>query len=102
MVKSIKAPARTVILILFFFKVHPSSLWLNPLLLGRHSSQTLENQDPLCISLPRSTLWAILGSRPSTHAGIPTIPEEQAMLMITRIFLFLQTIFSSALILFLL
>jgi hypothetical protein len=61
-----------------------------------------ENRDPLYISLPGSTLWAILGSRQSTHAGILTIPEERAMPMITRIFLFLQTFSSSAFILFLL
>jgi hypothetical protein len=61
-----------------------------------------ENRDPLCISLPRSALWAILGKRQSTHAGIPTIPEERAMPMIMRVFLFLQTFSSTTFILFLL
>jgi hypothetical protein len=49
--------------------------------------------------LPRSALQAILGSRQSTHAGIPTIPEEKAMPMITRVFLLLQMLSSMALIL---
>jgi hypothetical protein len=101
-VKSIRAPARTVILIRFFFKVHPSSWWLNLFLLGWHRSQTPENRDPLCISLPGSALRAVLGSRQSTHAGIPTILEERAMPMITRVFPFLQTFSSMMFILFLL
>jgi hypothetical protein len=91
-----------VILIFFFFEVHPSSWWLNLFLLGWHRSQTSENREPLCISLPGSTLRAILGSRKLTHAGIPTILEERAMPMITRVFPFLQTFSSMVFILFLL
>jgi hypothetical protein len=90
-VKSIRAPARPVILILFFFKVHPSSWWLNLFLLGWHRSQTLENRDPFCIMLLGSTLRAILSSRQSAHARVPAILEERAMSMITHVFPLLQT-----------
>jgi hypothetical protein len=62
----------------------------------------LENRDPLCISLSGSALRAILGSRQSAHAEIPTILEERAMPMITRVFPLLQTFSSTAFILFLL
>jgi hypothetical protein len=101
MVKSIRAPARPVILILLF-KVHPFARWLNLLMLGRHRSQTSENQDPFCITLPRSALREILDGRQSAHARVPTIFEERAMPMITRIFPLLQTFPSTALILVLL
>jgi hypothetical protein len=101
-VKSIRAPARPVILILLLFKVHPSSWWLNLLMLGRHRSQTLENRDPFYITLPGSALRAILSSRQSAHARVPAILEERAMSMITRIFPLLQTFPCMVFILFLL
>jgi hypothetical protein len=55
-IKSIRALVRLVILILLLFKVHPSTWWLNLLMLGRDRSQTLENRDPFCITLLGSTL----------------------------------------------
>jgi hypothetical protein len=71
-------------------------------MLGRHRSQTSENRDPICITLPGSALQTILSSRQSAHARVPAILEERAMLMITRIFPLLQTFPSMAFILFLL
>jgi hypothetical protein len=102
MVKSIGAPARPMILILLLFKVHPSAWWLNLLMLGRYRSQSSKSQDPICITLPGSALWAILSSRQSAHARVPAILEERAMPMITCIFPLLQTFPSTAFILFLL
>jgi hypothetical protein len=101
-VKSIRAPAPPVILILLLFKVHPSSRWLILFMLGWHRSQTSEKRDPFCISLPGSALRAILSSRQSVHARVPAILEEQAMPIITRVFPLLQTFPSTVFILFLL
>jgi hypothetical protein len=101
-VKSNRAPARPVILILLLFKVHPSAWWLNLLMLGRHKSQTSENRDSICIMLPGFALRAILSSRQSAHARVPAILEEWAMPMITHIFSLLQTFPSMAFIFFLL
>jgi hypothetical protein len=56
--------------------------------------------NPFCISLLGSAPRAILGSRQSAHARVPTILEERAM--ITRVFPLLQTFPSMAFILFLL
>jgi hypothetical protein len=58
--------------------------------------------NPFCISLLGSAPRAILGSRQSAHARVPTILEERAMPMITRVFPLLQTFPSMAFILFLL
>jgi hypothetical protein len=91
-----------VILILLLFKVHPFARLLNLLMLGRHRSQTSENRDPFYITLPRSSLQAILDNRQSAHARVPAIFEEWAKPMITRISPLLQTFPSTALILFLL
>jgi hypothetical protein len=102
MVKSIRASARPVILILVLFKVHPSAWWLNLLMLGWHRSQTSENRDPFCITLPGSALRAILSSRQSAHARVPATLEERAMPMIMRIFPLLHTFPGTAFILFLL
>jgi hypothetical protein len=102
MVKSIRALAWLVILILLLFKVHPFAWWLNLLVLGWHRSQTSRNREPFCITLPRSALWAILNNRQSAYARVPAILEERAMPMITLISPLLQTFPSTALILFLL
>jgi hypothetical protein len=91
-----------VILILLLFKVHPSSWWLNLLMQGQYRYQTSENRDPFGITLSGSALRAILSSRQSAHDRIPTILEELAMPMITRVFPLLQTFPSTAFILFLL
>jgi hypothetical protein len=52
--------------------------------------------------LPGSTLQTILSSGQSAHARVPTILEERAMPMITRVFPLLQTFPSTAFIFFLL
>jgi hypothetical protein len=89
-----------VIFILLLFKVHPSSWWLNLLMLGRHRSQTSENRDPIYIMLLGSALRAIFSSRQSAHARVPAILQERAMPMITCIFPLLQTFPSTAFIFF--
>jgi hypothetical protein len=61
-----------------------------------------EHRDPFCITLPRSALQAILDTRQSAHTGVPTILEERAMPMITRISPLLQTFPNTTLILFIL
>jgi hypothetical protein len=50
--------------------------------------------------LLRFALRAIIASRQSAHAGVPTILEERAMPMITCIFMPLQTLSSASLIFF--
>jgi hypothetical protein len=102
MIKSIRAPARLVIFVLFLFKVLLSTWWLSLLMLGRHRSQAPKHRDPFCITLPRSALRTIIDSRQSAHTGVPTILEEQATPMITRISSLFQTFPSTALILFIL
>jgi hypothetical protein len=69
---------------------------------GARQVPNAKHRDPFCITLPRSALQAILDSRQSAHTGVPTILEEQAMPMITRISPLLQTFPSTTLILFIL
>jgi hypothetical protein len=76
MIESIRAPPWMMILIFFFLKVHPPLWQSNLLLLSWNRSQTPENRDPLCIWFHRSALWAVSGSRQSTHTRIPTVLEE--------------------------
>jgi hypothetical protein len=69
-------------------------------LLSWSRPQMPENRDPLCIWFHGSTLWAVSSSRQSTHTRIPTVPEKRAMPMITRVFMSLQTLPSTSLVLF--
>jgi hypothetical protein len=102
MIKSIRAPARPVIFVLFFFKVLLSAWWLSLLMLGRHRSQAPKHRDPFCITFPRSALRAIIDRRQSAHTGVPAILEERAIPMVTCIFTLLQTLPSTVLIFFIL
>jgi hypothetical protein len=91
MAESVRAPARPVVVIFFFFKVLPM-WWLSLLVLRRHGSYALKHRDPFCIMLLRSTLWAIVDGRQLAHTEIPAVLEERAMQMITHIFTSLQTL----------
>jgi hypothetical protein len=98
MTKSVRAPARPVVLIFFFFFKVLLAWWPSLLVLRRHRSYALEHRDPSWIMLSRSTLRAIVDGRHSAHTGIAAVLEERAMPVITWIFTSLQTLPSTALI----
>jgi hypothetical protein len=60
----------------------------------------LKHQDPFCIILLRSALWAIVDGRQSAHPRIPAVLEERTMPMITCILMSLQTLPSTVFIFF--
>ena len=71
-----------ILIFLFWFEIIPR--WPpNMVVVTCSGPQELEHRCLAWLASPRPALQAIIDSRQSAHAGIPTVPEERAMPVVT-------------------
>jgi len=73
-----------MMILIFLFQLKTIPGWpLNTVNVTHSGPQALEHRCLAWLASPRPALQAIIDSRQSAHAGIPTVPEEWAMPVVT-------------------